>query len=127
MMRSPKWTREECILALDLFVRAGRKQIDKRRLEILELSSCLQRLPFYSLEERGTPFRNPGSVAMKLGNFCALDPECPGKGRPNVSGMDQQIWSEFDDDDLGLRTEADAIRRRYNLPPASLIGQASCR
>jgi 5-methylcytosine-specific restriction protein A len=127
MLRSPKWTREECILALDLFVRAGRKQVDKRRPEIVELSGCLQQLPIYSLDERGTPFRNPGSVAMKLGNFCALDPECPGKGRPNVSSLDQQVWTEFHDDELGLRVEADAIRRRYNLPPASPIDRSSQR
>ena len=95
MTRSPYWTREECVLALDLFVRAGLKQIYKRRPEILELSKCLQMLTLYSETERGTPFRNPGSVALKLGNFCALDPVCPGQGRPNVSGMDMQVWSEF--------------------------------
>lgn len=126
-MRSPKWTREECVLALDLFVRAGRKQVDKRRVEIVELSDCLQMLPMYPLSERGTPFRNPGSVAMKLGNFCALDPKCPGQGRPNVSTLDQEVWSEFQHDELGLRAEADAIRRRFHLPPGSPIERSSHR
>jgi 5-methylcytosine-specific restriction protein A len=123
-MRSPKWTREECVLALDLFVRAGRKQVDKKRLEIVELSDCLQMLPIYPLSERGEPFRNPGSVALKLGNFCALDPECPGQGRPNVSSLDQEVWSEFQHDEPGLRAEAEAIRRRYNLPPASSVDRS---
>jgi hypothetical protein len=82
-------------------------------------------LPFYSEAERGTPFRNPGSVALKLGNFCALDPVCPGQGRPNVSNMDEQVWSEFKDDEPGLRAEAAAIRRRYNLPPALSVYQSS--
>ncbi|MDQ2654280.1 MAG: hypothetical protein M3Z20_14700 [Chloroflexota bacterium] len=112
---------------MDLFVKAGRKQIDKKRPEIVELSGCLQMLPMYPLAERGTPFRNPGSVAMKLGNFCALDPECPGQGRPNMSTLDQEVWSEFQHDELGLRAEADAIRRRYNLPPASSIDRSSRR
>lgn len=124
-MRSPKWTREECVLALDLFVRAGRKQIDKRRAEIIELSGCLQMLPIYPLAERGIPFRNPGSVALKLGNFCALDPECPGQGRPNVSTLDQEVWNEFQHDEPGLRAEADAIRRRYNLQSSSPVERSS--
>jgi 5-methylcytosine-specific restriction protein A len=115
------------MLALDLFVRVGRKQVDKRRLEIVELSRCLQMLPFYSEAERGTPFRNPSSVALKLGNFCALDPECPGQGRPNMSSLDQQVWGEFQDDEPGLRAEADVIRCRYNLPPASSIDRSSQR
>lgn len=126
-MRSPKWTREECVLALDLFVRAGRKQVDKKRPEIVELSRCLQILPIYPPSERGKPFRNPGSVALKLGNFCALDPACPGQGRPNVSTLDQKVWSEFEHDEPGLRAEADAIRRRFNLPPASPIDRSSPR
>ncbi|MCA9877698.1 MAG: hypothetical protein KC442_07950 [Thermomicrobiales bacterium] len=114
-MASNRWTREECILALDLFVRAGRKQVDKKRAEIVELSGHLQALPFYPPSERNPKFRNPSSVAMKLANFCALDPACPGNGRPNGGAMDASVWDEFQDDERGLFEAAGAIRRQYQL------------
>lgn len=122
MPRNKPWTREECILALELFVRGGRKQIDKRRQEVVEVSRCLQALPAYPASERDEKFRNPSSVALKLGNFCALDPDCPGQGRPNGSAMDAAVWDEFRDNESALFEEAAVIRRQCATPGVDCTG-----
>ena len=80
MSKNPKWTREELILALDLYVRCGRKQLDAQHLKIIELSRLLNSLPIHSSVSREAEFRNPNGVSMKLGNFLSLDPEYPGAG-----------------------------------------------
>lgn len=121
MAHNPSWTREECILALDLFVRGGYQQLGKHKPGIIELSAHLQALQLHAPQKRNEKFRNPNGVAMKIANFCALDQRCRGNGRPNGGIMDELVWDEFKDDEQGLREAAEAIRRQHHLPPAGPI------
>jgi 5-methylcytosine-specific restriction protein A len=92
MKKNPNWTTDELILALDLYFRSGRKQLDGNHPDVIELSQLLNATPVFATEERGLDFRNPQGVSMKLGNFSALDPDYEGAGlqrgvnRPGIPG-----------------------------------------
>lgn len=116
MVRNPGWTREECILAMDLFARSSYKQLGKKKSETIELSAHLQEMQLHEPSDRSEKFRNPNSVAMKLANFCALDERCHGNGRPNGGAMDEIVWDEFKDNEQELREAAEAVRRQHHLP-----------
>ena len=110
MARNPNWTRDEVILALDLYIREGRQQLDAQHPEVIALSQLLNRLPFHAPEHRTTGFRNPAGVSMKLGNFLAVDPAYAGAGLSRGSKLEQEIWDEFASDLRRLQREAQAIR-----------------
>lgn len=95
MSRNPNWTRDELILALDLYISEGRKQLDSSHPKILELSQLLNTLPIHAKELREKQFLNPNGVSMKLGNFLAIDPKYEGVGLSRGSKLEQQIWEEF--------------------------------
>ena len=120
------WTRDEDILALDLFVRAGSLDggplLGKADHRVVELSGQLQSLPVYPRVRRGPKFRNPAGVALKLANFRAVErvvkcangiPEAESLpvGMPSFSAVDREVFEEFFDRDfLGLSEAAQAIR-----------------
>jgi 5-methylcytosine-specific restriction protein A len=74
MSRNPSWTRDELILALDLYFKAGRKWLPPDHSEVVQLSNLLNRLSLHDPTIRETNFRNPQGVAMKFGNFLTVDP-----------------------------------------------------
>ena len=74
---NPNWTRDELIVALDVYLRHRSNLPDKSSMEISNLSHKLNRLgqTLFSSGERGNKFRNVNGVSMKLINFRRLDPE----------------------------------------------------
>jgi 5-methylcytosine-specific restriction enzyme A len=73
MVRNPKWTEEELILALDLFHRLPSGKISARNDEVIALSQYLNVLR--AAEVLDAPrFRNPNGTALKLHNFARFDP-----------------------------------------------------
>jgi 5-methylcytosine-specific restriction protein A len=104
-MRNPDWLRDEIILAMDLYMRAGRKQLPPAHEEVVRLSQLLGRLPLHPLTSRDDNFRNPNGVSKILGNFLGVDPlhDQPGLSRNNQ--LQAAVWTEFiDQPDLLLRT-----------------------
>ncbi len=79
-----RWTRNEILLALDLYIHTpfGRQHQGYR--PIIELASRIG--------------RTPSAVAMKLNNLTSLDPaeKVRGiKGLGNASRLDSEIWKEY--------------------------------
>jgi 5-methylcytosine-specific restriction protein A len=95
MSKNPDWTRDELILALGLYFRAGRKQLDAAHPEVVQLSQILNRLPIHASDLREADFRNPQGVSMKLGNFLSIDPDYEGVGLKRGSKLDREVWNEF--------------------------------
>lgn len=110
MPRNPPWTREELILALDLYFRVGRKHEGPRHPEVIKLSQLLNDLPSQARATDAGKFRNPSGVAMKLGNFLAHDPEYLGAGLARGNKLEKQIWEEFAPKPTELREVANAIQ-----------------
>ncbi|HEX2866934.1 MAG TPA: HNH endonuclease [Ignavibacteriales bacterium] len=78
------WTREELLLALNLYSKIEFGKIHHGNPEIIKLSNLIN--------------RTPGSVSYKLVNFASLDPvqKARGiKGAMNASKLDKEIWNEF--------------------------------
>lgn len=78
------WTRDELILAINLYCKLPFGKMHNRTPEIRELAALID--------------RTPGSVARKLGNFASFDPTLKARGiggLPNASKLDAQIWNEF--------------------------------
>jgi putative restriction endonuclease len=73
-----KWTREELILAFNLYFKIPFGKIDDRTVEIIALARIIG--------------RTPSAVALKLANFAHLDPVLRQRGIKEVL--------------LALRTEA---------------------
>ncbi len=109
-MRNPDWVRDEIILAMDLYFRAGRKQLPNDHEDVLHLSRILNDLPIHPRIARDENFRNPNGISMILGNFLGVDPlhEKPGLSRNNH--LQAVVWRDFADAPETLRNVAVAIQ-----------------
>lgn len=95
------WTRDQLILAFELYCRVPFGRITTRNPKIQELAVALQ--------------RTPASVTRKLGNFGAFDPELAARnvsGLTHASRLDREIWDEFHNDWSQLVIKAHALRSR---------------
>ena len=109
------WSREEHILAFNLYCKVPFSKINASYPPVKVLASILG--------------RTNGSVAMKLANFARLDPALKAK---NISGLtrgakgEEDVWKEFNDnwDELSFLSEnilskyenADNIEDELNIP-----------
>jgi putative restriction endonuclease len=78
------WSKEESILAINLYCKIPFGQMHKGNKDVMELAFLID--------------RSPSAVARKLGNFASFDPKLQErgvKGLSNTSKLDQQVWHEF--------------------------------
>lgn len=92
---NPNWTREEIILALDLYFDCGGHMPSAEDQRVRELSEVLRAFPYHSSAARKPSFRNPDGVAFKLQNLRQV---ATGKGLGNVSRADRAVWEELGSD-----------------------------
>lgn len=106
-----KWSREETILAFDLYCRVPFSKISKSNKEIIELANMLG--------------RTPSSVGLKMANLAHFDPELQAKnlsGMANASKLDKEIFLEFINDWDGLAYQAQQIKATmYNKPIEDVV------
>lgn len=98
------WTREELILAFDLYCRIPFKKTKANNPDVIELANLIK--------------RSPASIARKLGNFGSLDPELSRKkvsGLSHSSKLDRIIWEEFHSDWNQLVAEAEHLKGELDL------------
>jgi predicted HNH restriction endonuclease len=110
--RNPNWTRDELILALDLYMRHRPAVLGNTSADVIELSEILNPLA-HADRNRSATHRNANGVAMKLLNFRPFDPDYTASGRVGLhhtSRGDEQVWREFATDPMRLRQTAAAIR-----------------
>lgn len=99
------WTREESILAFELYCRIPFQRTKANNPAVQELARLLG--------------RTPASVARKLGNFGAFDPELRLKeisGLTHTSKLDRQVWDEFHADWNALVWKANKFRHEKQHP-----------
>src|SRR4030042_621934 len=93
------WTREELILAFDLYCRIPFRKTKANNPDVIELAKLLG--------------RSPASVARKLGNFGSFDPELQKQhisGLAHAGKLDAEIRDEFNNDWNRLVLEANRLR-----------------
>lgn len=78
------WTKEQSILAINLYCKIPFGQMHSRNAAVVDLANLIG--------------RSPSAVARKLGNFASFDPKLKErgvKGLENASKLDSQIWQEY--------------------------------
>ncbi|MEO6923414.1 MAG: HNH endonuclease signature motif containing protein, partial [Bryocella sp.] len=90
------WTRDELVIAFNLYCKIPFGKIHTRNPEIVTLANALN--------------RTPSALSWKLANFARLDPSLKARrisGAEHGSKLDEQIWEEFngDWDRLSLESE----------------------
>lgn len=111
--RPPSWSRDELILALELYLRNPDSTLGKKSPEVLELSELLNRLGLALGIARSNAFRNANGVYMKMMNYRRLDPRYTNHGRIGLTRGNKDedvVWSEFSGDPQKLKAVAGAIR-----------------
>lgn len=99
------WTRDELILAMNLYCQLPFGKLHRGNPDIIALANAIG--------------RTPSSVAMKLGNLASLDPVHQQRGVKGLSGAsegDRQIWSEFHNDWSQLSIESETLRETLLSP-----------
>jgi hypothetical protein len=110
MARPPAWSRQELILALELYfdVGAADYRSSKKVQDLSRLIREMHRDQPYLVDPR---FRSASSVSRKLKNIAWVDPlNTRGTAQSHGSAVDEEIWDEFAEDRARLAIEAAAIR-----------------
>jgi putative restriction endonuclease len=95
------WTRDETIVAFNLYCKIPFKEVTKTNSLILKFAPILR--------------RTPSALNMKIGNLASLDPELKKRGISglvNRSKLDEEIWEEFNGDWDTLAFESEKILAR---------------
>lgn len=117
--RSPKWTRDELILACDVVARNGWEGLSDTDPRIAELSSLLQTLGAYPPEERAAEYRNASGCALKTWNIATVHPDHQGS-TSHGGKLDRVVLQDFLDRPAEMAHAAQLLReglRAGTLPP----------
>jgi 5-methylcytosine-specific restriction protein A len=95
MPRNPKWTRDELILALDLYFRVNPLHTSENNPEIISLSKLLNKLQIHARDDVEENFCNSSGVYMKSCNFLSLDPGYDGVGLAAGSKLNKRYGINF--------------------------------
>lgn len=112
--RNASWSRDELILALDLYMRHGASPLAKDSPEIKELSEVLNLLGAVLLQRTDQTYRNMNGVYMKLMNFRRFDPDYTADGKTGLTRGNQDeahVWDKFAHDPKRLAEVAQFIRQ----------------
>lgn len=127
-MTRRNWTREELILALNLYLKLPFGKMHSRTPEVIHLANIIN--------------RTPSSVAMRLVNFASVDPYHQKRGVKGLSGGKKQvepIWQEFIDnkddflfesENILAEKELNTIERKYAdilIGTEKLVGESKIK
>lgn len=97
------WTREEMIIALNLYYKIPFNRVSSSNPDIIRMAKIIG--------------RSPNSVKMKIGNFGSFDPELKKRGitgLTNASKLDKLIWDEFNNNWEDLAYESELLIYKFN-------------
>lgn len=92
------WTREETLIAFNLYGNTPFGRLDRRNPEVIQVAALLG--------------RTPSALAMKMVNLASLDPQQRARGvvgLGNASQMDTRIWREFEADPADIILESEQL------------------
>ncbi|WP_158304258.1 HNH endonuclease [Solidesulfovibrio magneticus] len=122
-MQNPPWTRDELILALDLYIKHRGSPPGKNSAAVLQLSNQLNEMG-RNVECRDEDYRNTSGVYMKMMNFRSLDPLYTSTGKKGLTGIgsgDKKVWDEYNGNVMELREAANVIIKNIGVDRS--IGQ----
>lgn len=109
---NPNWTREEVILALELYHSVGGSIPGPNDERVISLSEELRSLPYHREASKVASFRNPAGVAFKLQNLRQV---AGGQGLAHTARTDRDVWEQFGSDSPSTKDAAATIRAGLKL------------
>ncbi len=112
MAERRNWTRQELLLAFNLYCKLPFGQFDHRNPHIIRLAQIIN--------------RTPSAVSMKLSNFASFDPlhQARGvKGLSNASVADRAAWAEFTSDWTRFAEESEQLLESLSQQEEAIISQ----
>ena len=95
MIKNPKWTYSELVLALELYMNFRPNPPGKNSPEVDQLSTLLRLNALSDRLNINNVFRNKNGVAMKLQNFRRFDPKFKGHGLTAGGALEKTIWDRY--------------------------------
>jgi putative restriction endonuclease len=111
-MTKINWSRDELILAFNLYCKTPFGRIHIHNPEIVELAKIIG--------------RTPSAVSWKLANFASLDPilkERKIAGATHVGKLDAEVWAEFNENWELLSFESEKLLARMMGEPIETISE----
>lgn len=109
-MSTDKWTREQTIVALNLYCKIPFNKVSSKHPDIIRIAKIIG--------------RTPNSVKMKIGNFGSFDPELKKRGivgLGNTSKLDEIVWKEFNNNWDNLAYESELLISKFTNQPLEKI------
>ena len=104
MTTTPNWTRQQLLVAFELYCRIPFGRITSRNPEIIWAAGMIG--------------RTPAGLSMKMGNIASLDPAIITSGRRglgNASAADRAMWEEMNADWEGFAVESQQALEGFGL------------
>lgn len=101
-MERRNWTREELILAVNLYCKIPFGKIHQNNPDIIHFAKLIG--------------RTPGSISFKLGNFGSFDQSLKERGvggLTNASKLDKEVWDEFYNNWEERTFESERLRAQF--------------
>ncbi len=134
--RNPSWSRDELILALDLYMTNPASPPGKASKQVEALSALLNKMHRIAGTAVSPTLRNTNGVYLKMMNLRALDPAFTKQGKVGMKSggaLEPILWAEYAGDRALLAKDAQTIRASVEqaneaalakLPPAeAYIGE----
>jgi 5-methylcytosine-specific restriction protein A len=112
---NPNWTREEVILALDLYNELKGSIPGPSDKRVIALSKELRSLPYHREASKVASFRNPAGVAFKLQNIRQV---AGGQGLSHTAHADRKVWEDFGGNQAATAGAAARIRSGLRIAQA---------
>ena len=109
--RQDLWTRDQLLVALDVYCRTPFGKFDQSNPEIVGISKLIG--------------RTPSALAMKLSNLAGLDKKITESGRSGLSGasnLDRAIWAEMEADWGKIAVESQRALELFGIKSSDSIG-----
>jgi len=114
VIKNPKWSYNELILALELYMNNRPNPPGKNSREVSLLSIVLRLNALLNGMQINKIFRNKNGVAMKLQNFRRFDPMFKGTGLRAGGNLEFEVWEKYQDIKK-LKKIAQRIRNNIEL------------
>ncbi|MEI7504985.1 MAG: HNH endonuclease [Paludibacter sp.] len=109
-MPRDNWTRDQTIVALNLYCKIPFNRVGSNHPDIIRIANVIG--------------RSPNSVKMKIGNFGSFDPELKRRGivgLGNTSKLDEEVWNEFNNDWDNLAYESELLIALFMHQPIEIV------
>lgn len=112
--RNPPWSRDELILALNLYFTNPANPPGKSSSAVAELSAILNKLHRLNGVSGAPTLRNENGVYLKMMNLRSLDSTYTGQGKVGMQSggaLEKVVWADYEGRRAELKADAEVIRQ----------------